>query len=348
MKVNRQALIQALETVAPVLGAAGSPADMQAIKFWDDKVQVSNGLVWIQNKLPVDLGYRVSVPGAPFIALLKSLKADEVELKLGKDAKYLAVQTNRVEGKFNGTKLEKFVEIDFSMWKIIHDDKTCKAIASGLISCRNNVSKDENAGALQGVRIDGNRIISTNRSRIFRFSLPTDTQWQCTVYTTFIDIVASHRDRIEAFLLFDGAFGVMAGDVKIQTKLIDGKYPELDQYFPDQTALSGAKTISFDESINDVLGRQIEFVKGMDSADKESTIVVAGKTMFITTRNPSIGEITETIPLAAEVDRELTFLINPILLRDVAAGSKWFSFLPESKLVMFECEEVKHLLQTRE
>lgn len=349
MKINRQALIQALEVVSPALGGTGSPVGMQMVRIYNGVVQASNGLVTIQTALPSDLGYKITVPGAPFIALLKSLKTDDVELKLGKDNKYLAVRTEKLEGKFNSTGLDTFVDVDFSMWRIIHDPAQCMAIIDGLVACRNNVSKDENAGALRGVRIEGNRIISTNRNRIFRFPLPIDTGWHCTVHTAFIDAIQAHREQLEAILLLtDEGLGVMAGNVMIQAKLIDGKFPELDQYFPNEQSMAGAKNITFDDTISDVLGRQIEFVKGMDPADKESVITVAGKSMSITAKNPSIGEIAEVVTLENEVDQEITFLINPVLMKDIAAGNTKFSYLPDSKLIMFEHGGTKHLLQTRE
>jgi DNA polymerase III sliding clamp (beta) subunit (PCNA family) len=348
MNVNRRALIGRLEIVAPVFGPAGAPIDTQNIKLWDDLVQVSNGLVRIQTSLPVNLEFRVAVPGAAFIALLKSLKTDEVDLKLGKDGKYLSVMTDKVQGKFNATKVEKIEPIDFTMYKAITDAKQCEDIIAGLAACRHNVSKDENAGALCGVRIDGNKILSTNRSRIFRFALTFDVGYQCTVQTGFIDVAAVHIDKIDAvYYMVDEAFGVSSGDTKIQTKLIDGKYPDLDSYFPDENS-TNVKVITYLDNIGESLGRHIEFLSGVDKADKEVLIKFAGDVCEFITRNPSVGEIVEVMKLKDPVDKEITFLINPILLKEFLSRCNHFSYFGDSKLVLFELDGVKHLVQTRE
>ena len=348
MNANRKALIEALEVVVPVLGSAGTPVELQSIRIWDDQIQTTNGLVRIQTNLPTNLGLRISVPGAAFVALLKSLKTDDVDLNIDKGGKYLAVRTTKVEGKFNITKIDKFDPIEFAGYKSITNDDLCSAIMSGMTTCRNNVSKDENAGALQGVRVEGNEILSTNRSRIYRFTLPADTGWHCTIYKVFIDVADKHRDHLTSFHLNDDSFGVIAGGVIIQTKLISGAYPALDQYFPNRESVDAAKCITYLDPMGDSLSRHIDFLAGVDSAEKEVSISFSGTTCEIVSRNPSIGEITEVIDLKEAVPDHIEFLINPILLKDFLTRCNHFKYLPDSKLVLFEIHGVEHLIQTRE
>lgn len=349
MKVNRQELIKALETVAPALGSSGAPIDTQSIKFWDGLIQSSNGLVRIQTKLPVDFGFRISVPGDPLIALLKSLKTDEVELNLGKDGKFLAVRTVKVDGKFNAIKVEDFHLIDFSMYKTITDKDQCKSIIEGLAMCRNNVSKDDNAGPLKGIRIEGNEVLSTNRSRIYRYKLKSDTGWHCTVYKTFVDVVVSHTDSVETIcMMADEALGVIIGSTYIQTKLISGTYPNLDQYFPNQKSVEASRIITYLDPIGDSLGRHIDFLSGVDNAEKEVSITIAGLTCEVVSKNESVGELREVVDLKEKVDTEISFLINPILLKDFLTRCNYFRYLLDSRLVLFEILGVEHLVQTRE
>lgn len=350
MKVNRKALIEALEIVAPALGGAGAPVETQTIKIWGTLIQTSNGLIRIQTSLPVDLGMKISVPGAPLITLLNGLKTDEVELKLGKDNKYLSIQTSKVDGKFNVVKLEKFDPIDMSTYVAIRDKDRYRDVLVGLGQCRNNVSKDESAGPLRGVRINGTEILSTNRSRIYRYRLKGDIQWHCTVYKVFIDVVTPYADKAGTiYMKDDEAIGVVVGDTLIQSKLIEGKYPDLDQYFPTKQCIeSESKRVSYIDPIGDSLGRHIDFLNGVDNADKEVSVTIAGSTCEIISRNQSVGEIREVVDLKEPVDTEISFLINPILLKDFLTRCNYFQYLPSSKLVLFEISGVEHLVQTRE
>lgn len=353
MKIDRQLFINRLEMVAPALGSQSSSIDSQCFKIFDGSIQASNGVILMETGFPptMNVDLRCSVPGEPLLSLLKSLKSDEIEIKKSKDGKHLIVTTNKLEGKFLTTDQEKMAKVSASKdscKKIYESSNGVSELVCGLIKCKDNVSKNENDGPMRGVRIDGDVVISTNRFRIFKYLVP-NTNIQCTVPIEFINVIGTAQNAVSDMLYMDctSLIAIIGDDTFLTTKPITGAFPQLDQYFPDEKS-DNAKTISFTNEVHDVLSRHASLIKNLDQADRESTITICGNECTIVTKHAAVGELTEVISLESPVDDQIQFLINPLMLKDIVSGCKSFTFYTDSRLVLFESNNTKHLVQTRE
>jgi DNA polymerase III sliding clamp (beta) subunit (PCNA family) len=157
MKVNRKQLVESLELVYPAVGISAFVPEFQNFRFYNNKVQTTDGVMKIETVLPDEMNLRCSVPAAPFLHLLKSLDEDEIELSLDKNE--LSVITDKIEGTFATAPIDKFnlVVIPVGATHSIYHE----SLIDGFKFCRYGISKDQTLGPLCGVRLDAKSLFSS-------------------------------------------------------------------------------------------------------------------------------------------------------------------------------------------
>jgi len=346
MKVNRKQLVESLELVYPAVGVSAFVPEFQNFRFYDDKVQATDGVMKIETVLPDEMNLKCSVPAAPFLHLLKSLDEDEIELSLDKNE--LSVITDKIEGTFVTAPIDKFnfvVVPDEMIEGTYHE-----SLIDGFKFCRYGVSKDQTLGPLCGVRLNEKNMFSSDRFRILKWNFQESFLYSgfgCSLPLKFVNTLIKYKDKLTAvWYLKDKMVGVVlaGGDTQIVTDILTGEYPDLGEYF---SSLSDSIEIEFSFGLQDVLERHITFLSDVDSIDKEIMICVEKDLCIFTTSSKSLGILTEKLKLVNPVDTKIEFCINPLLLKDIVNQVSSFKYYTKEKLVLLETENGQCLVQTR-
>jgi len=346
IKVNRSRLVSILEMLLPAAGSGPSPQANQMFKFNEDSISATDGIVsvdaWLKEPL-VGLKFRI---GTSLIGFLKSLSSDEVIMKCSDDS--MTVSSGKSRMKFvthvatvddNNADESPLVEISAPLSNVL---------VGGLISCCGNVAIGDTAGILGGVCIKDNNVISTNRFRIFRHTMDS-TGINCVVPSKFVGVISRYKDNASIVitkyenslrLTVDTEFATM----DISTRLVSGKYPELESYIPSVNGV----VVKLPKDFKEVISRHLMVIRGVGEEDRGTNIEIAESTCCIKTVNKSVCEIEDTVELCERVDGKIEFIINPALLMDIIGNCNEFQYYPDGKFVLFRFDNIVYLVQTRE
>jgi len=341
MKVNRTNFVKVLEKVAPALGFNVLVPEFQNFQFDGVKVQATDGALVIEAVLPEDTGLKCAVPGAPFLHLLRSLTDKEIQL-IYEDGT-LKVRTNKVKGVFTtlAVNIKKIINVSTTE-RLEHFSD----ILQGLSYCRFGVSKDETLGSCCGVQINNNVIFGTDRYRIIKWSLEKSYPIECSIPPKFIEVILRSRSEITAlFYIKNSVFGALLKDgVYISTPILSGDYPDLLKYFPTSDNYREVKLVS---DLGDILERHTDFLKNVNSVDKEISIRVLKNKCIITSTDVELGMLSEELEVVSDEEKEVEFNVNPVFLRDIVQECSGFKYYIDKRVILFEADHLKYLVQTR-
>ena len=349
MKVNLKDFVAVLEKVAPALGAGGLVPEYKCFHFNGKEIWATDGTLVISSSFDLDTKLKCSVYGAPLLHLLRSLKTEKVEL-IHKDGE-IKVKTDKVKGVFT-TLSSTDVKRNVASKKDIVILEGCDDLVKGLSLCRYSVSKDETLGPLCGVMIDGNKLLGSDRYRIATYELEETFPVTCSLPSKFINVMIKNRDGIEemSYIPEDRFTITLTDGTRISTLILVGEHPSLLKYFPSGLASRKEVTLADDKSLVDVLERHISFLGSVDPVDKEILIQIGKDKCTFTSTDKELGELIEEVEVqtSLEKDQKVEFSINPIFLREVSRLCPGFNYYVEEKIVLFETDRLRYLVQTRE
>lgn len=357
MKLNRETLLQQLEKAYSAIALNPIVPHYSYFKISKEhdglkgSVQAYNGLVLVNTELFEDIGQDCAIPAEPFIKLLRSLGDEEVELVFEGDE--VKVKTDTVKGTFTILDETPIKSISIS-GHLITDEQIIQDLLNGLNICRLYVSKDQTSGPLRGVRIDGDKLIATDRYRIIVWKLDSSIPVNCSIPLKFIDIVLKNRDEIKEFLFVkdDGFTAILNGGTQVSTLLLSGEYRDVLEYFP--TSDSSFKEIKFTDEMSNAMERHVTFLSRIDLIDKEISVRILKDKCITESTDKSLGSLVDEISIESEEDLDIEFFVNPIFLKDIVNVCSCFKYYDESGMIVLEADKLsepdklRYLTQVRE
>jgi len=354
MNIDRKKLIKSLEIIENALGGNNDPNEQsrmerQSFRFNKTTVYATNGEIAIETILPFDVGTQCCIHGKSLLNFLKSLGSDNVSAEFGE--KQLIVSASGVEGKFVTSPYKEYEHIIDKYKKSKISRGGINKILLGLKNCKSFVSKDKTLGLLCGVKIDKEFIMASDRTRIIKYEVSSEP-YGCVIPTTFIDILFEYKDDVYGIQMDDVGLLGFFGHSVIATVIYDDKYPDLDKYFPKDGTNFISVTFKKPDEFKKALGRHIALLKDVDLSERDTCIEISEKACELVTTSKSIGTIKEsfeiaTIQIKYEAGDLKKFYVDPLLLKQSIGNCLGFVFYPETKLILFNGENSKCLLQTR-
>lgn len=344
MKVDRKQFVETLEKVTPALGVNILVPEFQYFQIDGDHVQAFDGVLLVDSVFPVDTKLRCAIP-IEVLGLLSSLDVEQVDLVVVNNE--LRVETTKLEGKFSildTPKLQPLSSIDVDNMLLIGSELITDLV-EGLSFCRFGVSSDKTAGPICGVYLDKDLILSTDRYRIVRWKLDQDSKVTCSLPLKFINLLKRNQNEIfKLGCLGNETFVVILKDgTYASTCLLQGKYPNLLQYFPDST---NYRQVEFRKGIVSVIDRHLDLLKDVTPIDRETSVEVKGTTCTLTTKIPEKANLVEDVDVVMGGDTAMSFLINPTFLKEILGRCLSFKYFEEG-FVLFETDKLSYLLQAR-
>ena len=317
MKIERKALLKALETVKAGLGSATALEQTTAFAFAGDKVATYNDSISIATTVP-GLDITGAVSAQELWALLNKLKSEIIELTITEHE--VIVKAKKTEA---GLALK---EVNLPLDEVLSDESKWKPLPSdfleGIKIAAFSCAKDSTRPTLTCVHIRKDQVIeSCDGYRITQFSLSKKLPIQKNLLIPASSLQALAKfDVVEIAVVSKAAgwvkFKTEAGTV-FACRSFEAEYPDLSEAIKVQ---KGMIAIELPEEIIDGLGRASIFAK--DSVNDEELVSVTLKEnqMIMSAKNEA-GWITDSIDVTYD-DKELTFSTNPALLSDIAKKIK--------------------------
>lgn len=351
MKVNRIALVEALEKVWPAVGRNALVPKYQSFTFHNGRVQATGGALWIDAPLPDFPSISCCVEAEPFMKLLAGMRHKEVDLEI--EETRITVKASKVESEFTITKAEP-TEVPTIEGGV--DLSNLEDLIRGLEFCRFGVCRDETMGALCGVQIDGSTLWACDRYRILRWNMEKPVDLKCSLPMQFLERLVKMHTQIVA-MEYKGD-PVQGGSLNVQFEdgtimwgvTLTGEYPDLATHFPSPDQ---AETIQLDSEFPAVLDRHLTFLKDVPAIDKEVVFNIEGQVCKTHGQKTTVGKkvdrklVEETALEQPREGESFEFRINPVLLKDVMGLCWSFKFFTGATVVLFETPKFQYLVQTR-
>jgi len=343
---NRKELIKKLELVSLAINHSSFIPEFRNFHFNKSTLAATDGTISIVTTSPLP-EESFAVKADSFLSLLQNLNTEEIKLNFKEDS--LVVKTKRIEGKFaiqepKEIKIELDSAIDLSTLPEIQQEQL-----TGIHLCSFGACKEKTSGAISGVRIEGNKIYSTDRFRVHCFELEQGiTVPNLTLPIKFCEILYKVKDDVTQYVFSKDTFSVELSDgTVIGTVIFSEDYPELGQYFEiiDKTKFLELK---FKDELKTILDKHLKsFLSNVDSYNKEIKFVVEGTTCVLYSESKNGGNLLEEVEIEEDIG-QYEFIANPILLSEVLQyGEGKFLYHPEDNIILLDAGKLQILIQTK-
>lgn len=281
--------------------------------------------------------------------IIRKIDADELEFEVLENAS-ARISDHMSEFKINGMRASEYPNIDFSKPTTLIQFKSdlLKSMISQTIFA---TSKSENRPSLTGVNFacNGNELVctATDSYRLARKSvtLSDSFNFNITIPSRNLSEVVKTLDMAEdvLFAVSDKKAQFIIGDTVIQSRLIDGSFPETNRLIP--------LSFNYELEINysDIIGAidRASLIKN----DGISVIKLAlnENECILSTRSQEVGSSTETLKNAEFKGEHLDISFNGQYvfesLRALNKGKVRFSFCGEMKPFIIQSVDDDSVLQ---
>ncbi len=343
MRIDRALLVEDLEKVVPAVGTNVLVPAFQCFQFYGDVVVATDGVLVIENVLQQDCGLNCVVPASQFLKLLQGLRDKEVDIEENTEGN-LTVKSVRgsLRGDFNvvsGIQRIPVPTCDMAVLAECNDEK--KILFDALKFCRYNVSKDEANGIYCGIIIDGSCVYSTDKYRVARYTLSQPLfDVPVILPPKLVDILLRYQKSVLSMGLTEESQLVvrMTDETMMYSALLEGKYEDLNRFFPDETPELVAE---FPESLCPVLERHIAFLKDIDPTSKTTKISIEGNICTVLSKDVNLGVLEESVELVGKEAQPVAFEVNPLFLKDVTQVSKKLYY--KDGLILFIADRLSYV-----
>ena len=350
MEINRLDLIKSLEIAENALGDNTEPNEQsrlerQSFRFNDSMVYANNGTIAIETILSFDTGSQCCVHGKQLLDFLKSLSTETINADFGE--KQLKISSGKIKANFNTSPYKEYETIINKFCKNPMTKEQIAKILYGLEVCKKFVHREKTQGVLCGVHIGKESIMASDRKRIARQFIG-DSGIDCVLPLKFVDVLLQYGPEVYSMQLPNNTQELQAffGDSVLATVIYGDKFPDFDKFFPADAI--GSINVSFKDpgEFYKALNRHVAILADSDLADRDTKIAVSGNTLTFSTTSKSVGVIEETFDIISQDEKEVTFFVDPLLLKQTIEDG--FFYYLESKLILFvNTTGFKCLLQTR-
>lgn len=343
MKVDREKLVASLERVMPAIGKVDSAPVFQCVDFRKLSLVTNDGVVAISTQMHREANPHVLcfVPGQQLVTLLHSIPDDKVSVEQKGSFLIVKSEKGKIKGKF--TVLDEKEHVEVPEYKTTNNSKKLSVFLDAVNFCRYNVSHDAAAGQFCGVRIDGDKVTSTDQYRISKYSLDSKVvSGGCTIPVDFINLMLKYRSEVLNVRIEGNRFvACLKSGTVISSSLLAGEYPDLEKEFPDGD--TEFVFVEFPETIKPMLDRHIEFLRSATITSKYIEVVVDGKVCTVISRTEH-GELEEKVDLLQDVEVDkFGFSIDPAFWKDVCAICYEFNYADGK--ILFLTERLSYLCQ---
>jgi len=345
--MDRKKLIESLSRLMPGLAKGDIVEHFSCFNIEGDTIRVTNGRLFMREKLEENLGFRASVPGKIFYQFLTSVKQDTIQVTPSEGS--LTLNCGKVDGKLLVKKLETAQKI----FEAIEEpaDSEWKPLPAGFVLglklCKFSCSDDLTIPVLTGVFVNGPLMFSCDRYRITKYECEADTEMKCILPVSLIQELEKNSSHVDAYCIKNGMifFRLWEGKVVLGSGLIDGSYPDLSSHFPE---LTGDEIVELPVELSEALDRQNLIQSEVMEIDRETEVVFSGKKISLHAKNKDVGEISEEIDFETPPQyKSVKIRMNPVFFREVLDISRVMAYDKESNSIVIVGDRLTHLVKTK-
>ena len=327
MIVKREKLLKALKAVAPGLAKKEVIEQSTSFVFLNGQVATYNDEITVRHT--ADIGVDGAVKSDEFMKLISKLKAEEISINV--EESQLQIQAGKTKAG-----LVMDAEIHLPLESVTDPEKWLK-FPSGLLealnSCSFSVSRDLANPILTCLFVEQNRVISSDKWRITRYTMKKGKIKPFLLPATAVPhlnkMSPTHYAVTKNWAHFKNADSTV-----YSIRLFEGTFPEVEKFLN----VKGEK-IKFPDDLKEVLGKAEIFTESAVTSDSLVSIRITKGRIRVKGEN-EIGWLEESAKLKYK-GKEMEFQINPAFLSQFM--DKGQSIIIGESMIKFEDESLEHV-----
>ncbi len=306
MKINREELLHALESVEPAVSQREILEQSVCLVFKDSKIIAFDDELACTAPSKLKSSFTGAVKASSLLDILRKLKEDDIDVDF-KDSQLI------ITGKNKKTELTLESEITLPVdsvetpteWKDLHED-FCEAINT-VQGC---ASKDESQFHLTCIHVAPKWIEASDTYQISRFKLDTGLKESILLKKKALHHVAESGatkfSETETWVHFQAPTGLV-----ISCRRYLEEFPDMTPYLN----VEGGKTVTLPKGLDEAIARAGIF--SADNADDDQILVSLSRNKLKLIGRGASGKHTEWRKIAYD-GPDLSFYISPELITEIA------------------------------
>ena len=340
LTIGRERLLDLLETIRP--GVARKEIVEQATNFTFTGTQAVtyNEQICVCAVSPLR-GFACSVQAEEFTKLIKSLSAEELQMRVveseGKHA--VKIKSGRARAEFAVTQndgaqsLIKQLKLNtlVKLWKPVPED-----FIQGLKWCLFSASNDPTHGVLTCIHVKKKTIASSDDMRVSLYSMSKGLDAEMLLPASTVDELV--KFPIEEWCAVDPwAYFRTGAKAIFCARMMDGKYPDPSEFFEFE-----GNDVELPEGLAKMLESAEIMAAGDYPIDKRVKITIGRGRLVVFAENEALGWIKTEIDMGVKDCPSVEFVINPIFLREILGKTNTVKIGPDRAL--FQTDNFRHLV----
>ena len=335
--MKRDVLTNALELLYPAVASKPLAVELGAFRFSGRFARTSDAIMSVQVDFGTDTGLNCLIPADELYKLLRSLAVDEIGLTVDGDA--ICLTAGKVRGRFAIIKDAPILDaLDFTCDNWSKDN--LPGLLSGLSLCSFSASKDASRGALCGISVNGNTILSSDGSRISRYVVKSTTllaAMQVLVPLSIATRAINHGPAVTAWAAKGDTVYFRIGETcTVASKTINGAFPDPGPFFDDAKTIT--EVVTFPINITESLKRHQDLQQELEPLNRQVVLEISGTTVLVKSSDAARYQLEEDLVLETPVKAPFTLAINPAFLVDILSKTRTMRYNSEKSFVVFEFE----------
>lgn len=318
-------LLSALKIVSPAISSNGINPVYSAYQFKDGTVSAYDGSVLITVKCNLPTKFNALIPHKPFFDIIKSLSQDK-EISLSLDA------TGRLVSLVCGTTKMDITTVNSDFYAIAEDNyqKESADLFSDFVEavkqCYPIASKDSSS-IYHNLYIDNGYVYSTDKYRCMRSENTLDLD--NFILPNRVAKMIVDYGKIFGYSIAENSIKIVFDNFVLVSSLIVSDAPnnfsKMVSLFFD-TFDEGVETFKFEKCAG-VFKRHSLVQENVSNANQDTELkFVSEERAVLTTNNPNIGSIEDTLELSMPVNNTFSIFVNPRHLYDYVDDSSYMAF----------------------
>lgn len=340
LTISREKLISLLETIRPGVARKEIVEQSTHFVFTGKEAITFNEQICVCAVSPLR-GFICSVQAEEFTKLIKSMQAEELTMRVvesgGRHA--VKIESGTVKAEFTVSQNEgvqdliKKLKLNSlsGLWKPVPED-----LIQALKWCLFSASEDATQGVLTCIHIKKKTVSSSDDMRVSLYSMgkPLDAELLIPAISAeeLVKFPIEEYCVVEPWAYFrTGAKAIFCA------RLMDGTYPSTKEFFEFE---------GVEVELPGGLGQALESAEIMAAGDfpidKRVKITIDKGKLEVFAENESLGWIKTEINMGVKNCPTVTFIINPIFLREILGKTNVVKV--GSDRALFQTDNFKHLV----
>jgi DNA polymerase III sliding clamp (beta) subunit (PCNA family) len=216
--------------------------------------------------------------------------------------------------------------------------------------CRYTACPDQTAGALTGVRVEDDIILSCDRWRISFFNLDKESKLTATLPADLIDELGRFSKTLTQFAVKGNTIYFRMEKVIIGAQMLSGDYPSaklLDAIKMTESTMELKLTKELKQKIAEASNRQNIIQEKVMEYDRLSKFTFEKNRVILFAQNDTVGKIEEQIECPGSAAVVFSFFVNPVFLLKMFEETDQLTYSAEHSVASFLGPQFVHMVKTK-